>query len=248
MAPTAPPPGPRPAAVDQPRADLVLDVDRCEAIVQGRPVRLTPLELALLRALADAPGRVHSRQELAARLKVRPAPGSRALDNIVMRLRRKLGDPPRAPVFIEAVWGVGYRLLDRSPSPAALRAELGAAAFDALPAPAFVMDGNRRIVLANAAACQAWGVRDGEATGRACAEIVGCHTPTAATLAACCPAADALARRAPVRCTYLARDARRAAYPVEAAYVPLPGPPDGPAWMLVVHRPQGPAGRRSPRR
>ncbi|MDR7555886.1 MAG: winged helix-turn-helix domain-containing protein [Armatimonadota bacterium] len=227
-----------------PRDDLVVDVRRCEVAVQDRRVRLTPLEMGLLCILASAPGRVHTREDLAARLGTPAAPGSRAIDNIVVRLRRKLGDPPRAPVFIEAVWGVGYRLIDRARSPATLHAQLGATAFDALPVPALVLDADRAVVLVNAAARRWWGLRDGDAAGLPCADIVGCHTRAHPTLAARCPAARSLARGIAVRCTYLARRGRDGARAVDATYVPLPAPAGGPGFVLAVYRPHDPTARR----
>ncbi|MDR7483296.1 MAG: winged helix-turn-helix domain-containing protein [Armatimonadota bacterium] len=217
--------------------DLEVDPARRQVVVAGRPVRLTPLELDLACVLAEAPGRTWAREELAARLGMRAGPGSRALDNLVMRLRRKLGDLSRSPVFIEAVWGIGYRLRERSPLPAAHRVWVGAVAFEALPFPAFVTDADRRVVLLNAAARRLWGVSDDQEIG-CCADVVGCHTRTLASLAVRCPAA--LARGTTVRCTYLARDGSHAEYVADTTYVRLADEAGGPAHFLAVHRPRAP--------
>jgi len=73
----------------------------------GAPVRLTEAEVALLRILAARPGEVVSREELAKRT---GAGLERSVDVQVTRLRRKMEVDPRAPVFLQTVRGVGYRL------------------------------------------------------------------------------------------------------------------------------------------
>lgn len=74
---------------------------------EGAPVRLTEAEVAMLRILAARPGEVVSREELAKRT---GAGLERSVDVQVTRLRRKIEVDPRAPVFLQTVRGVGYRL------------------------------------------------------------------------------------------------------------------------------------------
>lgn len=77
----------------------------------GRPLALSSREFALLGALARSPGRPLSRAQLIERAMGRDAEVTdRAVDVQVARLRRALGDDPRAPVFVRTVWGVGYVL------------------------------------------------------------------------------------------------------------------------------------------
>jgi two-component system phosphate regulon response regulator OmpR len=73
----------------------------------GAPVRLTEAEVAMLRILAARPGEVVSREELAKRT---GAGLERSVDVQVTRLRRKMEVDPRAPVYLQTVRGVGYRL------------------------------------------------------------------------------------------------------------------------------------------
>jgi two-component system, OmpR family, phosphate regulon response regulator OmpR len=73
----------------------------------GAPVRLTEAEVAMLRILAARPGGVVSREELAKRT---GAGLERSVDVQVTRLRRKMEIDPRAPVYLQTVRGVGYRL------------------------------------------------------------------------------------------------------------------------------------------
>jgi phosphate regulon transcriptional regulator PhoB len=89
---------------------LTIDAGRHVVEVNGRPVELTPKEFDLLRALAEAEGRVLSREFLLDRVWGYAAAGeieSRTVDVHVRRLRVKLGDEGRRIVTVK---GVGYRL------------------------------------------------------------------------------------------------------------------------------------------
>jgi DNA-binding response OmpR family regulator len=84
--------------------------------VDGRPVELTALEFNLLAVLARDPGVVVDRQALLDRVW---GPEFVADDHLVdvhvANLRRKLGDDPARPRFVETVRGVGYRLREAEP-------------------------------------------------------------------------------------------------------------------------------------
>ncbi len=89
---------------------LLIDVARHTVHVDGAPVGLTPKEFDLLRALAEACGRVLSREFLLDRVWGYSAAGeieSRTVDVHVRRLRVKLGGEGRRIVTVK---GVGYRL------------------------------------------------------------------------------------------------------------------------------------------
>ncbi|MBL8777403.1 MAG: response regulator transcription factor [Acidimicrobiales bacterium] len=92
--------------------DLVVDRRRHEARLGGRVLELTPKEFALLEALAGDPGRAFRRADLWTALVGWDADRApRTLDVHVLNLRRKLGDEPADPRYIETVAGVGYRLV-----------------------------------------------------------------------------------------------------------------------------------------
>lgn len=80
---------------------------RGELSREGATVRLTEAEVALLRVLAARPGEVVSREELTKRTN---AGMERSVDVQVTRLRRKVETDPRAPVYLQTVRGIGYRL------------------------------------------------------------------------------------------------------------------------------------------
>jgi len=76
----------------------------------GRVVALTSSEAKVLRHLVDNPGLVFSREELLAisRARQHAGAGDRSVDNLIKRLRRKLGSTGDEPRFIQSVWGRGY--------------------------------------------------------------------------------------------------------------------------------------------
>lgn len=73
----------------------------------GKTIRLTESEVAMLRVLAAKHGDPISREDLAKRIGVGL---ERSVDVQVTRLRRKIEADPRAPVFLQTVRGIGYRL------------------------------------------------------------------------------------------------------------------------------------------
>ena len=94
------------------RGDLVVDSERREVALDGRPVTLTAVEFDLLLALMEADGRVLTRGRLVDALD--PQAGEileRSIDVYIRRLRRKLGDDPREPRYIQTVRGAGYRVV-----------------------------------------------------------------------------------------------------------------------------------------
>jgi len=86
---------------------LAFNAQRGELSREGAPVRLTEAEVALLRVLAARPGDVVTREDLAKRT---GAGLERSVDVQVTRLRRKIEVDPRAPIYLQTVRGVGYRL------------------------------------------------------------------------------------------------------------------------------------------
>ena len=87
---------------------IVLDPLRCSVSVDGESSDLTPTELSLLKLLLSNPGRTFSRTYLLDLVwNETTMVGDRAVDNAILRLRKKL--KTRGDV-IETVWGMGYRL------------------------------------------------------------------------------------------------------------------------------------------
>jgi two-component system, OmpR family, alkaline phosphatase synthesis response regulator PhoP len=102
------------AGADVVRAgDLVLDVPRLRAEVDGRTVPLTATEFHLLTTLARQPGRVFTRSQLLDAVHGEDFElYERAIDAHIKNIRRKLEPDPRSPRYLLTVYGVGYRLAD----------------------------------------------------------------------------------------------------------------------------------------
>ncbi len=87
-----------------------VDFDSHEVTVGGKPLRMTHLELELLRYFADRPDRVLSRDELLENVwNLRNYPNTRTVDNFVLRLRKYFEPDPSRPVHFLSVRGAGYR-------------------------------------------------------------------------------------------------------------------------------------------
>lgn len=92
-------------------AGLELDVARRIVRVDGASVELTALEFDLLAVLMRDPGVVIGRQVLLDRVwGADVIADDHLVDVHVGNLRRKLGDDPGRPRFVETVRGVGYRM------------------------------------------------------------------------------------------------------------------------------------------
>lgn len=95
------------------RRILDLDISEAEREVRrgSQALDLTRTEFDLLVVLAEHPGHVLSRRQLAERLFGGTYEESdRTIDSHVRNLRRKLGTRPDDGVYVETVRGVGYRV------------------------------------------------------------------------------------------------------------------------------------------
>jgi DNA-binding response OmpR family regulator len=96
-------------------ADIVLDRSACTVHVAGREVSLTPSEFELLATLMASPRQVFSRLDLLERVSGSAFEGyERTIDVHVRNLRAKIEPDPKHPAYVETVFGMGYRFVDRS--------------------------------------------------------------------------------------------------------------------------------------
>lgn len=96
---------------DGPIGDVEVDFLRQQATRLGQPLDLTHREMTLLRYLAERAGSVVHRDELLHELWGFPdAVHTRAVDNAVARMRRKIEPDPHHPQFIRTVHGDGYSM------------------------------------------------------------------------------------------------------------------------------------------
>jgi len=86
----------------------LFDLERGELTKDGKRVKLTGSEAQLLKLFATNAGRPFSRSALCARLNIAL---ERSVDVQVTRLRRKIEEDPKLPLYIQTVRGVGYVLV-----------------------------------------------------------------------------------------------------------------------------------------
>jgi two-component system alkaline phosphatase synthesis response regulator PhoP len=76
----------------------------------GSPHSLTHKEAMILRALADRPGEIVTREEILDRVwGYEVFPSTRTIDNFIVRLRKRFERNPEVPAHFHTVRGVGYR-------------------------------------------------------------------------------------------------------------------------------------------
>ena len=79
--------------------------------LDASPVELTRTEFDLLQALAEHPGWVLNRRQLTDAVWGEDWVGDDHLVDVhIAHLRKKLGDAPSQPRFVQTVRGVGYRM------------------------------------------------------------------------------------------------------------------------------------------
>jgi DNA-binding response OmpR family regulator len=96
------------------RGALRLECDAKRALVDKKPLKLTPTEYALLELLAKTPDKAYSRMELLKEVWDSQLNAyARNVDCHVTRLRRKLEAAGLTPIPIETVHGTGYAFISR---------------------------------------------------------------------------------------------------------------------------------------
>ncbi|WP_028593939.1 response regulator transcription factor [Paenibacillus assamensis] len=94
--------------------ELTLDHDSCSLLKRGKLINLSAIEYKLLHMLMSAPGRVFTKKQIFEQVW---GEHYMADDNTIMvqmsRLRDKVEDTPRNPLYIKTVRGLGYRFAKR---------------------------------------------------------------------------------------------------------------------------------------
>lgn len=89
---------------------IEIDVSKRLVYRDKREINVTYIEFEILYLLARNPGRVFSKEQIYDIVWKEPYSGDY---NIVMshirNIREKIEDNPSKPVYIQTVWGVGYR-------------------------------------------------------------------------------------------------------------------------------------------
>ena len=89
---------------------LELDLYTKELTVDGRNVKLTPKEYAILEFLMRTPGRVYSAEQIYENVWKEEAVNTETIMVHVRKLREKIEVNPRKPRYLKVVWGIGYKI------------------------------------------------------------------------------------------------------------------------------------------
>jgi DNA-binding response OmpR family regulator len=90
---------------------IAMDDVKKQVTVDGEPVKLTPLEYAILKLLIQNPGQVFSTTQIYEQVWNDPAYGSENTVAVHIRhLREKIEINPAEPRYLKVVWGLGYKL------------------------------------------------------------------------------------------------------------------------------------------
>jgi len=91
--------------------DLMIDTAKHEVRVDGRPVKLTPREFAILELLARHQGKVLSMEQIYNSVWNEPfLDGGNTVMVHVRKIREKIEIDSKRPRYVQTVWGVGYKL------------------------------------------------------------------------------------------------------------------------------------------
>ena len=89
---------------------LEINEDAVEVTMDGKPVKLTPIEYKILLLLAKNPGRVFSSEEIYERVWQEKAINTDTIMVHVRNIREKIEIDPKNPKYLKVVWGVGYNV------------------------------------------------------------------------------------------------------------------------------------------
>lgn len=89
---------------------LELNIDKVELSVDGKVIKVTPIEFKILHLLMRNPGRVFSSEEIYERVWNEKAINTDTIMVHVRNIREKIEINPKNPKYLKVVWGVGYKI------------------------------------------------------------------------------------------------------------------------------------------
>jgi DNA-binding response OmpR family regulator len=90
--------------------DLVIDTEDRRVSLRGEDLPFTSQEYKILALLMSRPAKIFTRDEIIEHIKGEDFDGfDRVVDTQIKKIRQKLGDDPKSPVYITTVYGMGYR-------------------------------------------------------------------------------------------------------------------------------------------
>lgn len=89
---------------------LELNLDTKQVTVEGRNVKLTPIEFKILQLLMEYPGKVFPAENIYESVWKEDAISTDTVMVHVRNLREKIENDPKHPQYLKVVWGVGYKI------------------------------------------------------------------------------------------------------------------------------------------
>lgn len=90
---------------------LCVDFSARQVLVDGAPVKLTPLEFRLLAYLMQNTGRTISKQEIFEKVWKDKFTGDSTLNVHIRKIREAIERDPSSPDYVITVWGDGYKFI-----------------------------------------------------------------------------------------------------------------------------------------
>jgi DNA-binding response OmpR family regulator len=91
---------------------LILDLDRQTVVLNNQQIGLTTTEFEILSLFLKHPGKVLTRDQIMDHVRgIEWSAFDRSIDVLVSRVRQKLHDNPKKPIFIKTIWGKGYKFI-----------------------------------------------------------------------------------------------------------------------------------------
>ncbi len=89
---------------------LELNENTVQVTVDGKEVKMTPLEFKILNLLMKHPSQVFSADEIYERVWNEQPVGTDTIMVHVRNIREKIEINPKNPKYLKVVWGVGYKI------------------------------------------------------------------------------------------------------------------------------------------
>ena len=89
---------------------MKLNLAEKNVIIHDAEIMLTNREFAILYLLAKSPGRIFSKEQIYDIVWQEPYSGDyNIVTSHIRHIREKIEDNPSKPLYIQTVWGIGYR-------------------------------------------------------------------------------------------------------------------------------------------
>lgn len=89
---------------------LEIDIDTKEVFVDGKEIRVTPIEFKILELLIENVGKVFSADQIYENVWKEAAINTETVMVHIRNLREKIEINPKSPRYLKVVWGVGYKI------------------------------------------------------------------------------------------------------------------------------------------